>query len=321
MRTKLVLLLTCALTGVRTLLAAPQAANTEEQERESARRGIYLLMDGDPDSAIEAFRQIGRDEPKSALGYLLEADATWWKIYLTTANLIDPDVFDVARSETTPYDSRLEDLINVAIHRSAARLRAHQDEARNYLYEGLAYALRARLAGLRDHDLPTARAGKKMRTLLLAALKLDPNLADAYLGVGIYNYFVDTLPTIIKLLKFLIALPGGNRELGLQQLQQAADRGEFTRGEAKFYLAKDFSRGNERQYAKSLELFQQLAEEYPHNLLWRLLAGSLEIRLGQVQQGEDLYREVLTKSMGLQSEVGRALHQQAEEALARRHTQ
>ncbi len=306
--------------------AAPRAEaqplppqQSESQEREDARRGLTLLMDGDPDAAIEIFRQIERQDPQSPLGYLLEADADWWKIYYTTGNLIDPDVFDVVSTETTPYDAHLEDLVHAAISKAAARIRAHQDEARNLLYQGTAYAVRARLAGLRGKDLPAARAGKKMRSLLLAALEADPNLVDAYLGVGIYNYFVDTLPAIVKLLKFFIGLPGGSRELGLKQLQQAADEGELARGEAKFYLAKDFSRQNERQYSKSLELFQELAREFPHNPLWVLLAGSLDCRLGQTPQCETIYREVLKKTAGDEAEAKQAIHRATRNALERMH--
>ena len=147
---------------------------------------------------------------------------------------------------------------------------------------------------------------------------MDPSLEDAYLGLGIYNYFVDTLPTIVKMLKFLIGLPAGGRELGLEQLRRATDKGDLVRDEAKFYLAKDFSRSSEAEFGKSLDLFQQLAREYPDNMLWTLLVGSLQIRLGHTQ-GEDLYREAFTKTKGMQSEVGQALHREARKALARRH--
>ena len=298
--------------------AAPHAASADAELRESARRGIAVLMNGDPDGAIEVFQQIQKADPQSPLGYLFEADATWWKIYLTTGDLVDPDVFDVARSSTSPYDSHFEDMVNAAIRKAAARVHTHQDEARNYLYEGMAYGLKGRFYGLRDNDLPTARAGKKMRALLLTGLRMDPTLEDAYLGLGIYNYFVDTLPTIVKMLKFLIGLPAGDRELGLEQLRRAADQGDLVRDEARFYLAKDFSRRSEAEFGKSLDLFQQLAREYPDNMLWTLLVGSLEIRLGHTQ-GEDLYREAFTKTKGMQSEVGQALHREARKALARRH--
>ena len=296
----------------------PEAVPSDAELRATTRRGIAVLMDGDPDVAIEIFRQIQKADPQSPLGYLFEADATWWTIYLTTGNLVDPDVFDVARSSTSPYDSHFEDMVNAAIRKANARVHAHQDEARNYLYEGMAYGLKGRFYGLRDNDLPTARAGKKMRALLLTALKMDPSLEDAYLGLGIYNYFVDTLPTIVKMLKFLIGLPGGDHELGLEQLRRAADKGDLVREEATFYLAKDFSRSSEAEFGKSLELFQQLAREYPDNMLWTLLVGSLEIRLGHTQ-GEDLYREAFAKTKGMQSEAGQALHREARKALVRRH--
>ena len=306
----------CFLTGtLRTFQATP----TDEELRQTARRGIAVLMNGDPDGAIEIFREIQRADPQSPLGFLFEADATWWKIYLTTGNLVDPDVFDVARASTSVYDSHFEVVVNAAIRQAATRIHDHQDEARNYLYEGLGYGLRGRFYGLRDSDLPTARAGKKMRSLLLTAVKMDPSLADAYLGLGIYNYFVDTLPTIVKMLKFLIGLPSGDRELGLAQLRRAADQGELARDEARFYLAKDLSRASERHYDRSLELFQGLARDYPQNTLWTLVSGSLEIRLGHTERGEALYREAFTKTAEMKSEIGQALHKEARKALARRH--
>lgn len=300
-------------------LLAASSELEDKEERESSLQGLTLLMDGDPDAAIAVFREIQSRDPQSPLGYLLEGNALWWKIYYATADLIDPDVFDVVSSETTPYDSHFEDLVRIAVSKSYARLAKHEDEARTYLYLGLAYALRARLAGLRGKDLPTARAGKKMRSFMLTAVRRDPNMTDAYLGLGLYNYFVDTLPTIVKLLRFLIALPGGSREVGLQQLRQAAEHGELTRGEAKFLLAKDYSRRNEMQYAKSLEFFQELAREYPHNPLWTLLAGSVCCRLKRTQECEASYRMVFEQTAGETLESKRAIHAAAVLALQRLH--
>jgi predicted Zn-dependent protease len=139
------------------------------------------------------------------------------------------------------------------------------------------------------------------------------------LGLGIYNYFVDTLPTIVKLLRFLIALPGGSRQAGLEQLHRVIAEGDLTVSDARFQLAKDYSRYNERQYAKSLELFQGLAHDYPGNPLWTLLIGSLECRLDRPQPCEAAYRDVLKQTPGEQSEVKRAVHAAAVTALQRLH--
>jgi tetratricopeptide (TPR) repeat protein len=209
-------------------------------------------------------------------------------------------------------------LDELAIRKADTRVHAHQDEARSYFYEGLAYGLRARLEALRDHALATARAGKRLRNFSLAALKLDPNLNDAYFGVGLYNYFVDTLPTYVKMLRFLILLPGGDRHVGLRQIQQAMENGQLVAGEAKFHLAKNYSQSIEQQSAKSLELFRQMEKQFPDNPLWKLLAGSIEIRMGQVKEGETLYRQAIDETAHPQSEIWKPLHQQAERALARR---
>jgi hypothetical protein len=298
---------------------AGTAAASDADDRQYAARGLVLMMDGDPSAAIEVFQQIQYRDPQSPLGFVLEANATWWRVYYASANLIDPDVFDVTNQEATPYDSHFSDLVNISIRKAEARIHAREGLARSYLYEGYAYALRARLEGLHDRDLPTARAGKKMRALMLRALALDPSLTDAYLGVGIYNYFVDSLSTIVKILSVFIGLPGGSRTEGLRQLQLCADQGEMARAEAKFYLAKDYSRASEKQFEKSLHLFRELQQEYPHNPLWPMLIGSLHFRLGKPQQGESIYREVYQNTAGKTSEVDVAVHHAATQALERLH--
>src|SRR5574337_1071343 len=197
-----------------------------------AEQGLDLLMNGDSEAAIKAFGKIQSNDPDSALGYLMEANALWWEIYLTTGNLIDPDVFVVSSGSSSPYDARFNKLVDTAIARARANRNAKRDVARNYLYEGMAYALRGRLASLRQSNLAAARAGKQMRSLLISALHEDRNLRDAYAGLGLYDYFVDTLPTIVKLLRWMIGLPGGSRERGLHEIEYAAKYGELTRGEA-----------------------------------------------------------------------------------------
>jgi tetratricopeptide (TPR) repeat protein len=305
--------------GGAALAGKPPVEIADLRARQEGARGLDLVMDGDLDGAQEIFRQIEFETPQSPLGYLLEADLVWWRIYYTTADLIDPDVFAVTDSQTTPYDAHFEDLINVTIQKAEARRRAGEDLPRSYLYEGMAYALKARLAGLRDKDLPTARAGKRMRFYLLKALQLDPKLTDAYLGIGIYNYFVDTLSAIVKLLAWIIRLPGGNRTEGLRQLELVTRQGELGRDDAKFYLAKDYSRPEEREYAKSMQLFEGIGREFPHNPLWPMLVGSLHFRIGERTRGEQIYWEVLKKTAGGKTDVEKAVHQAAHEALQRLH--
>jgi predicted Zn-dependent protease len=299
--------------------AAARPQTSEPDQIKVAQQGISLLMNGAPDAAIKIFGKIQSDDPGSALGYLMEADAVWWKIYFATGNLIDPDVFTVPSGSSTPYDSHFNKLIDQAIAKARANRKANRNVARNYLYEGMAFGLRGRLASMRQSNLAAARAAKQMRSLLIAAVHKDRNLADAYAGLGLYDYFVDTLPTVVKLLRWIIGLPGGNRDRGLQEMEHAAKYGELTSGEALYYMAKDYSRTSEKQYAKSLELFQELGAKYPANGLWTLMVGSLQIRTGHAEQGEALYRDVLNQERGKESVAVKALYKAARNALKKRH--
>jgi hypothetical protein len=298
---------------------AAQASGKDSEDREHCRHGVELMMDGDTDAAIKVFRETQQSDPQSPLGYLLEAQSVWWQIYYASANLLDTDVFDVARQQSTPLDSHFSDLLQVAITRAEVRIGAQQDVARNYLYEGMAYALDARLSGMRGRDLATVRAGKKMRTLLMTALKMDSNLADANLGLGNYNYFIDTLPPAIKFLRVIGNVPAGNRDVGLQQLHLAAEHGDLVQGEAKFYLAKTYSSDDEKKFKNSLELFQDLGRDYPHNPLWKLMTGEMRIRLGETAEGDALYRRVAEETKGMKNDLERSVHRAARDGYIRRH--
>ena len=62
----------------------------------------------------------------------------------------------------------------------------------------------------------------------------DPTLTDAHFGIGLYHYYADVVPAPLKVLRFLLLLPGGDREKGLREMQQARERGQLLRGEADF---------------------------------------------------------------------------------------
>jgi len=96
------------------------------------------------------------------------------------------------------------------------------------------------------------------------------------------------------------------------------DKGQLVTAEARFNLAKDYSRPIDRQYAKSLELIRPMQQQYPHTPLWKLLVGSVDLRMGNVKEGEALYQQVVAETAHPQSEIWKPLHQQAERALARR---
>jgi len=174
------------------------------------------------------------------------------------------------------------------VHLAEGHLKQN-DTAEMQLYAGMAWALKARLLGLRDDRRATARAGVKAREHFLRAVQLDPDMADAYAGLGLYNYYVDTLSRLARVLRFFMGIPGGDKKEGERQLELAMSRGELTAIEARFYLAKNL-RNYDQKYARAAELLAPLVEQYPQNPLFHLLLGDLNAKLGRGEKAAAGFR-------------------------------
>jgi tetratricopeptide (TPR) repeat protein len=157
------------------------------------------------------------------------------------------------------------------------------------VYAGMGNAFAARLFGLRGENRAGARAGVRAREHFLRALKLDPELADAEFGLGLYNYYADTLSALAKLLSFFMGIPGGNKQEGIRQLEHDISQGLLTPAAARFYLALNLHR-YDQQYEKALGVIGPLVEQYPSNPLFQLARGDLYAKLGRKERAVACYR-------------------------------
>ena len=120
---------------------------------------------------------------------------------------------------------------------------------------------------LRGERLAAARDGKKIKDALERALELDPQLNDAYFGIGLYHYYADVAPTAAKILRWLLLLPGGDRVQGLREMLRARERGELLTGEADYQLHLLYL-WYEQKPAEALALLERLDARYPSNPLF-----------------------------------------------------
>ncbi len=90
-------------------------------------------------------------------------------------------------------------------------------------------------------------------------------MADAYLGLGLYNYYVDTLSAMAKVLRFFMGIPGGDKREGLRQLEIASTKGQLTQLEARFNMAKNL-RNYDFDYARAQQAAAPLLTAYPEQL-------------------------------------------------------
>lgn len=248
---------------------------------------VQQIYSGRTDLAIPQAQAMQRELPAHPLGYLLEGEARWWEIWCLAAEY-KYGMTMPRHKEKQPSDQTYLDLTFKAESLAEASLAQHET-AEMHFYAGMAEAQTSRMYGLRGENRATARVGVRAREHFLRALALDPTLTDANLGLGLYDYYVDTLSTIARVLRFVMGIPGGSKEEGIRQLKLAMEHGQLTSVAARFYLAIDLH-NYDQKYEQALQLMTPLVEQYPDNAIFLLARGDLYGKLGRKSQAIGDYR-------------------------------
>ena len=95
-----------------------------------------------------------------------------------------------------------------------------------------------------------------------ALLAIDPNDDDAYVALGASDYVIGCLPSYKRAFLWFGGIHG-DRDRGMQEMQLAADHGQYLRPFAKILLALACER--EHQPARARALLSQLTTEFPQN--------------------------------------------------------
>ncbi len=131
---------------------------------------------------------------------------------------------------------------------------------------------------------------------MLTALKLDPDMADATAALGIYNYYVDTLSPIVKLLRIFMGIPGGDKQLGIKQMEIGMNKGSFLAVDIRFILARSL-RTYDQKYEEALSDAEPLVARYPGNPIFMLLLGNLNAELGRNAKASEYFHAVQNTSI------------------------
>lgn len=237
--------------------------------------------------AIAAAKHMQQEHPEEPLGYLFETEALWWRIWCTSAE-VKYGLSDTRRRPKQDSDQYYLELSNKVLFLAESRLKQNES-AEMHFYAGMAEAMLSRLYALRGEYRNTARFAVRGREHLLRAKALDPSLADADFGLGLYSYYVDTLSSIARVLRFFMGIPGGTKRDGIRMLEHAISQGELTSNVARFYLAMDLHR-YDLQYERALAILTPLVEKYPSNPIFQLACGDLYAKLGRKPQALACYR-------------------------------
>jgi len=189
---------------------------------------------------------------------------------------------------------RAESLIALA----EERLSGSAQDPRARFVRGAAYGLESRLHLLRWQKRAAAQTAARMREDLLQVAESDPLWSEAQFGLGLYDYYADVLPRMLKLLRFLTGLPGGDRVRGLEAIELARERAQLHRTEARVQLFDIYAFYEGRDDDALVEMLE-LRRLYPGAPRWALkLCEHQRERLGLQRESAQTAREILHSSEG-----------------------
>ena len=222
--------------------------------------GIKAMYALDFKGAEEEFRWLLVSNPAHPAGSLALSCLLWWRMSQN---------FDV---EQKPFELENEffDYAEQATEKSEAMLETAKSP-QIYFTLGTAYGIVGRWYALQKRWWKAYVYGSKAKKYLDKAVDMNPEAYDAYLGMGIYNYYGDTIPGVMKLPALLLI--HGDKKKGLQQIRLTVEKGRFFRNEAKIFLIAILVQF-EKKYPEALQIAQSMIAEQPENVFFRFVEAS-----------------------------------------------
>ena len=254
-------------------LATSRQSPTESlhvPELESGFHLLYELKFGEARNHFEVWQQ---SHPEDSLGSASEAasylfEECYRQDILTSAFFLDDNRF-LGKVPLKP-DPELRAAFFAANKRAQElaqlRLKTTPNDTNAMFAMALSLGMQADYASLIDkqqlESLKMIRDADKYAEKLVA---INPEASDAYLGLGTANFVIGSLPGYKRFVLGIIGIHG-DKKLGIQQLEIAADNGHYLRPFAKILLALAALREKKKDVAR--KQFQELVVEFPENPLF-----------------------------------------------------
>lgn len=231
------------------------------------------------DKAEDEFKELIEKYPGRPEGYhYLSGIYVWY--YLSSKDKNDLKTF-------TAYSDTAIDLAVKLIDKNSNDGNLQYIAGANYSYRAIAF-------GSAENYLDAAWASKRSESFLKKALEINPEMYDAYLGLGLYNYAVGQIPGAFR---WALKLAGisGDVETGIYYIKLAADKGNYSKVEAQYYYSQIISEAYNDLKSSSFYL-TNLVKKFPENILFNYSLGSLRIKERELNEAEKILRKVLRKN-------------------------
>jgi tetratricopeptide (TPR) repeat protein len=167
------------------------------------------------------------------------------------------------------------------------KLRQNANDAWAHFFLGSALGYEAFFLGKTKRFFEAFRTGMRCIHHLEAALKLDPQLYDAYLGIGTYKYYRSKMSKNFTWLPFV----DDERAEGIRMIRQAMAKGRYSRSAAINGLSWILM--DENRPEEALALVDSALALYPSSRFFLWSAGEAAYRVGRYEQAAACYEQII----------------------------
>ena len=239
-----------------------------------ALQGIQASFREDYALAESWFNALIRMAPEDPAGYFFSA-----ALYHT--QMID--------YESDFKEKELYQNVKAAKKFARERIEKNEKDAWAYVILGNSYGVKAVYNAMKGKWWSGLNEGLYAKSALQKATKLDPELYDAYVGLGSYHYWASVKTRALWWLPFV----GDHRTKGISQTKLAYEKSIFSKAAAASGLIWMYI--NEKQYDEATSLAQEMQSEYPEgkSFLWPLAQAQFAKR--NWNDALSTYRELLNR--------------------------
>ncbi|MCE7053824.1 tol-pal system protein YbgF [Algoriphagus sp. AGSA1] len=258
-------------------------------------KAINSMYNFDFPTAERDYAVLALQYPDHPLPEFLVALGYWWRIEV-----------DVTSEK---YDATFVKYLDRAIAKAKTLFDADETNKEAAFFLAAGYGFQSRLYAERKSWTKAAWAGRnalKYMELSRGEEEFNPELL---LGDALFNYFSEWIPENYPLLRPVMALfPKGNKQLGLQQLEQVANNAFYTRVEAQYFLFRLYA-SEEKEPFKALQISGYLHSKFPNNPYFHRSYARHLYAVGRwpesVQESKEILARIEEKMPGYESNSGR----------------
>jgi tetratricopeptide (TPR) repeat protein len=213
--------------------------------------GIDASFREDYAKAESKFRKLIEMAPSDPAGYFFLAA-------LYHAQMID--------HESDFREEEFYRCVKAAKKRARNRIKQDKEDAWAYLVLGNSYGAKAVYEAKKGNWLSGLDEGLRAKSTLKEAVKRNPELFDAYVGLGSYHFWASEMTKVLWWLPFI----GDNREQGISEMKTAYQKSTFSQAAAASGLIWMYIRLEE--YDQAISLARKMQNRYPEgkSFLWGL---------------------------------------------------